>query len=75
MNYTGEGSNDLGNEYWPRLEMNPFEEVMEANVLCGRICPTTSGLLSVSGHNYGSPVVGVKIGEEEDGREIQSSTS
>ena len=50
--------------------MNPFKEVMEANVLCGRPCPTTSGLLSVSGDNYGGPGVDVKIGEEEDGRKF-----
>lgn len=55
--------------------MNPFKEVMEANVLCGRICPTTSGLLSVSGDSYGPPVVDVKVGEEEDGMEILGSAS
>lgn len=32
--------------------------------------PPQVGLLSVSGHNYGPPVVGVKIGEEEDGRKF-----
>lgn len=55
--------------------MNPFKEVMEANALCGRICLTTSGLLSVSGENYGPPVVDVKVGEKEDGMEILGSVS